>query len=93
MNKNIMVFIVVLAIAALTMATTLVAAPGCCMKNAAATMGCGMKKGADIVPETLCSKCGQIKGAEQCCKADAVKCPKCNLDKGSPGCCRLIPDK
>ena len=99
MNKKILIFAVILAIATLTTATTLVAGSGCCMKKAAAATGCSMKKaeavpgcsmkkGTEIPAECLCSKCGQVKGTEQCCKADAVKCPKCNLDKGSPGCCR-----
>ena len=38
----------------------------------------------------LCVKCGQIKGSETCCKADAEKCDKCELAKGAPGCC-VIP--
>ena len=37
----------------------------------------------------LCSKCGQIKGSDLCCKAGQEKCPKCGLAKGSPGCCKL----
>lgn len=37
----------------------------------------------------LCGKCGQIKGTEQCCKADAETCSKCGLHKGSPGCCKI----
>ena len=37
----------------------------------------------------LCTKCGQIKGTDVCCKAGAEKCAKCGLDKGSPGCCKL----
>jgi hypothetical protein len=40
------------------------------------------------VNETLCAKCGQVKGSDVCCKADAVKCTKCGKDKGSPGCCK-----
>jgi len=35
----------------------------------------------------LCPKCGQIKGSDVCCKADARKCDKCGMAKGSPGCC------
>jgi len=104
MNKKILIFAVILALAALTSATTLVAGSGCCIKKAAATTGCStkkpestqggdIKKGAEIPAECLCSKCGQVKGTEQCCKADAVKCPKCNLDKGSPGCCRKSIEK
>lgn len=38
---------------------------------------------------SLCGKCGQIKGSDVCCKADAVKCEKCGLAQGSPGCCKL----
>jgi hypothetical protein len=40
----------------------------------------------------VCPKCGEIKGAKCCCKADAVKCGKCGLDNGSPGCCRDLKD-
>ena len=35
----------------------------------------------------LCPKCGQIKGSDVCCKADAPKCGQCGMAKGSPGCC------
>jgi hypothetical protein len=48
-----------------------------------------------VCPESrleVCPKCGEIKGAKSCCKADAVKCGKCGLDKGSPGCCRGLKD-
>ncbi len=93
MNKKILLFAVVLAIAGLTTATTLVAGSGCCMKKAEALPGCSMKKAVEIPAECLCPKCGQIKGTEQCCQANAVKCPKCNLDKGSPGCCRKSIEK
>ena len=35
----------------------------------------------------LCPKCGQVKGSDVCCKADAPKCDQCGMAKGSPGCC------
>ena len=38
----------------------------------------------------LCSKCGEIKGADVCCKADAKKCSMCSLNDGSPACCKKI---
>ena len=41
----------------------------------------------------LCLKCGQIKGTDVCCKADAQKCSKCGLAKGAPGCCKLPKTK
>ena len=37
----------------------------------------------------LCTKCGQIKGSELCCKPDQTLCDKCGLVKGSPGCCNI----
>lgn len=37
----------------------------------------------------LCPKCGQIKGSDVCCKADAPKCDQCGMAKGSPGCCAI----
>ena len=37
----------------------------------------------------LCTGCGQVKGGDVCCKADAEKCEKCDLAKGSPGCCNI----
>jgi len=40
-------------------------------------------------PKTLCGGCGQIKGSDVCCKADADKCEKCELATGSPGCCKI----
>lgn len=45
--------------------------------------------GEKIEAADLCQKCGQIKGSEVCCKADAPKCEKCGLAAGSPGCCKL----
>jgi len=39
----------------------------------------------------LCGKCGQVKGADLCCKPGQEKCAKCGLAKGAPGCCRLSP--
>jgi hypothetical protein len=39
--------------------------------------------------KTLCGGCGQIKGSDVCCKADAEKCGKCDLAKGAPGCCKI----
>ena len=65
---------------------------------AALLVGCGdedeqeppVKKPGTCV---LCYKCGQVKGSDKCCKADAEKCTKCGLHKGSPGCCRLAGAK
>jgi len=39
----------------------------------------------------LCTKCGEVAGAEKCCKP-AASCKGCGLHKGSPGCCK-IPKK
>jgi hypothetical protein len=39
--------------------------------------------------QTLCGKCGQVKGTAVCCAPGALKCGKCGLAKGSPGCCKL----
>lgn len=41
---------------------------------------------------TLCGHCGEIKGSDKCCVADAPKCDKCGLIKGSPGCCKITTD-
>ena len=43
--------------------------------------------GETLETAALCPKCGQIKGSDVCCKADAPKCDKCGMAKGSPGCC------
>lgn len=48
---------------------------------------------AERLPVTLCGGCGQIKGSDVCCKADAVKCGGCGLAKGSPGCCKIPKGK
>ena len=37
----------------------------------------------------LCTGCGQFKGTDVCCQADAAECSGCGLAKGSPGCCRI----
>lgn len=47
------------------------------------------KAGEKLEVADLCPKCGQIKGADVCCKANQPKCDKCGLAKGSPGCCKL----
>ncbi|MFH1037639.1 MAG: hypothetical protein V1789_03085 [PVC group bacterium] len=65
---------------------------GCCpAKQSAGKQGCGMPAvaAAAVDMKALCSKCGQVKGTELCCRAGAEKCPHCGLDMGSPGCCRL----
>ncbi len=41
----------------------------------------------------LCGHCGEMKGGEKCCKADAKKCSKCGLNKGAPGCCKMEKGK
>ena len=52
--------------------------------------GCGKDEPAASADDVkLCAKCGQVKGSDVCCKADAVKCDKCDLAKGAPGCCKL----
>jgi len=44
----------------------------------------------DGEPVLLCTKCGEIKGTDKCCKAEGrKKCGGCGLFKGSPGCCKL----
>lgn len=40
-------------------------------------------------PLVLCGKCGQVKGGDQCCKADSQKCAKCGWTKSSPACCKI----
>ena len=40
-----------------------------------------------------CSKCGEYKGTENCCKKDAKTCSKCGMQKGSPGCCADMKTK
>lgn len=40
----------------------------------------------------LCPKCGEMAGAEKCCK-DAAKCDKCGLHQGAPGCCKLTDEQ
>ena len=46
--------------------------------------GTGVVK-ADTV--ALCADCGQVKGSDACCAADAEACSSCALAKGAPGCC------
>lgn len=36
----------------------------------------------------LCAKCGEVAGAENCCKPGEA-CAGCGMHKGSPGCCAL----
>lgn len=37
----------------------------------------------------LCTKCGQIKDSDLCCKPGHEKCIIYGLDEGSPGCCSI----
>ncbi|OGV78564.1 MAG: hypothetical protein A3K19_32005 [Lentisphaerae bacterium RIFOXYB12_FULL_65_16] len=61
--------------------------------NRKAGAACPMKAGATCGVKAatcqICPKCGEEKGGDKCCKADAVKCEKCGLDKGSVGCCKF----
>lgn len=43
-----------------------------------------------VEPVLLCAKCGQFKGSDKCCAADAQICSSCGLAKGSPACCKGI---
>ena len=43
--------------------------------------------GAKLNLVSLCGNCGQVKGSNVCCKADAETCATCSLAKGAPGCC------
>lgn len=45
--------------------------------------------GATFETAALCPACGQIKGADVCCKAGSPKCGTCGMAKGSPGCCAV----
>jgi rhodanese-related sulfurtransferase len=49
--------------------------------------------GATVETAALCPMCGQIKGCDVCCKADAPKCGTCSMAKGSPGCCVVAKGK
>ena len=53
--------------------------------------GCDKKTEARGAVE-LCTKCGQFKGSDLCCKGDHEKCVICGLDEGSPGCCNIPED-
>lgn len=44
--------------------------------------------GVTLEATPTCTKCGEYKGAADCCKADKAKCGKCGLHKGAPGCCK-----
>ncbi len=47
----------------------------------------------DKTPVKLCTKCGEVKGSDKCCKIQGrEKCKKCGLLKGSPGCCKIGKD-
>ncbi len=55
-------------------------------------VGYGCKKSGEVKAAgtvDLCTKCGQIKGSESCCKPNQATCSMCSLVKGSPGCCNI----
>jgi len=72
----------------------------CCLSFAVTCLGLGLagcqssdttSADAAVSPGAvgLCTGCGQIKGSDDCCRADAATCPGCDLAKGSPGCCKI----
>jgi len=62
---------------------------GSCKKSGESSSKSGQALAASV---ELCTHCGQIKGAELCCKPDQTKCSDCGLVKGSPGCCNIPKD-
>ena len=54
--------------------------------------GSGCKKTEAKGSVELCTKCGQIKDGELCCKPDQEKCIMCGLVEKSPGCCNIPED-
>ena len=76
-----------LLVMAVTMVGMILLAGGC-KKEEPKTIADAVKAVESKVDESLCTKCGQIKGTDLCCRADAVKCDKCGKDKGSLGCCK-----
>ncbi|MAE27530.1 MAG: hypothetical protein QF724_01475 [Planctomycetota bacterium] len=58
----------------------LVILPGCCVFT------CPNNAGAEAA-QTLCGDCGEVKGTDTCCDANAERCD-CGKIKGSPGCCK-----
>ena len=70
------------------------ACPDACLGYGDCTGACSpravrVRQGLAEIDPALCTGCGQIKGTDLCCKADAEKCAGCGLAKGSPGCCKL----
>lgn len=58
------------------------------VSQACETCGCNAPAAKKAVIK-VCGSCGELKGTEKCCVAEAKKCTKCELNKGSPGCCKL----
>ena len=54
--------------------------------------GNGCKKTEAKGSVELCTKCGQIKDGDLCCKPDQEKCIMCGLVEKSPGCCNIPED-
>lgn len=46
--------------------------------------------GVTIEATPTCTKCGEYKGAADCCKTNKTNCGKCGLHKGAPGCCKAV---
>jgi hypothetical protein len=42
-----------------------------------------------LVSTVYCGKCGELKGTDSCCAADAATCASCDLHKGSALCCKV----
>jgi len=80
-NKKIMITVIAMFVISFGL---IVCITGC--KESGSPAGPAKAAAASI---ELCTKCGQIKASELCCKPDTPKCPKCGLAKGSPGCCKI----
>jgi len=90
MNKKIMVFVVVLAIAGFITATTLVAGSGCCAKKAVEKPGCVMEKtdaasGCGVKTATEAPGCGTKKteAASGCGMKKATESKGCGMEKAA----------
>ena len=78
-RKDVMIMLLVI------FATVLLGISGC-KKSGSEGSEAGQAFGASV---DLCTKCGQIKSGDLCCKPNQTICSGCSLAKGSPACCKI----
>ena len=80
--KKLIIYLAIVTIGVMGWTSYAGAAPECSKQDPCKTLENGKLCG-DCA---ICGGCGEIKGGENCCVADAAKCSHCGFNAGSLGC-------